>query len=58
VILSCVTGKYNAIGITPKDEKREYMGCLRGHTSNPTNSKLDSRTNSKQLLKEDAPEGT
>ena len=41
-------------GITLKDGKRIYLGCLGGHSSSPANGAiLDSDTNSKQPVKEE-----
>jgi len=54
VKLSCATCKYNgvdALGITFKDAKMTYTGCLED-TSNPSNGGiLDLDTNSKQPVK-------
>ena len=43
----CVTGKCNAVGaldIIPKDEKKIYLRCLRGHTYNLADGGILART--------------
>jgi len=50
-----VTSKCNTVGtqgIIPRDRKMIYLGCLKGHTSNPADGGiLDSDTSLKQPKK-------